>query len=228
MYQTATYGAVWLAGLTDSYNPCSIGVLIISLTILVGLQRPKLITLFGISYLSAIFATYFLIGVGFLKAFHLFGIHGFFGYVAGIILILAGLIHLFPNLFPNSRIAQFLRSCHVPAKLNDHLDKGVFSAGLILGLLIGLCNLPCAGGIYLGIISLLALKNSYWSGVGHLLVFNIGFILPLIVIFFFATREKVLDTIKRANAKIARYGIITTSSIMILMGLLILYYVART
>lgn len=222
------YGAAFLAGLTDSYNPCSIGVLIISLTLLLGLKKPKLIALFGISYLSAIFVTYFLIGIGFLRAFHLFGVHGFFGYAAGVILILVGLIHLFPTLFPRSRIAQFIRSCHVPARLNDHLDKGVFIAGLILGFLIGLCNLPCAGGIYLGVIGLLALKTTYWSGVGHLFIFNLGFILPLIVVFFAATRRPVLEALQRANARVARYGIIVTSTIMILMGMLIIYLVSLT
>lgn len=222
------YLAAFLTGLTDSYNPCSIGVLIISLALLVTLRRPRLIGLFGISYLTTIFVTYFLIGVGLLKAFHLFGVHGFFGYVAGVVLIIAGLIHLFPRLFPNSRLARFLRSCHVPARLDQHLDKGVFIAGIVLGFLIGLCNLPCAGGIYLGIIGLLALKTTYLSGILHLFIFNIGFILPLVIVFLVATRESVLEKIKQLNAQIARYGIAATSSVMIIMGLLIIYYVSRT
>lgn len=219
------YLASFLAGLADSYNPCSIGVLIVSLTILIGLKKPKLIAVFGLSYLSAIFATYYLIGLGFLRAFHLFGIHGFFGYVAGFILILVGLIHLFPHFFPNNPITRWLRSCHIPAALNDHLDKGVFITGAILGFSIGLCTIPCAGGIYLGVIGLLALKTSYWQGVLNLFIFNLGFILPLVIIFFAATREPVLKTIQKYNAKIARYGVIATSSIMIMMGLLIIWLV---
>ncbi len=222
------YGAAFLAGLTDSYNPCSIGVLIVSLTILLGLKKPRLIGVFGLSYLSAIFVTYLLIGIGFLRAFHLFGIHGFFGYAAGVILIAVGLIHLFPTLFPRSRVAQFIRSCHVPARLNDHLDQGVFVAGLILGFLIGLCNLPCAGGIYLGVIGLLALKTTYWSGVAHLIVFNLGFILPLVIVFFGATRRPVLEALQRANSRVARYGIVVTSTVMILMGVLLIYLVGLT
>lgn len=228
MNSAISLGSVWLAGLADSYNPCSVGVLLISLTLLINLKQSRLIALFGVSYLSAIFITYFLIGVGTLRAFHLFGIHGFFGYVAGVILILVGLIHLFPQLFPKSRFAQFIRSCHIPARLNDHLDKGVFIAGLILGFLIGLCTIPCAGGIYLGIISLLALKNSYWSGVWYLFIFNLGFILPLLFIFFFATRPAVLEKIKQANAKLARYGVVVTSSLMIILGLLTIFYAAQT
>ena len=218
-----TYFASFLAGVADSYNPCSIGVLLVSLTILLGLQKPKLIAIFGISYLSAIFVTYFVIGIGFLKAFHLFGVHGFFGYVSGIILIFVGLIHLFPHLFPNNPISRFIRSCHIPTHLNDHLNKGVFIAGAILGFLIGLCTIPCAGGIYLGIISLLALNNTYAKGILNLFIFNIGFILPLVVVFFLSTRKPILEKLKQWNAKLARYGITVTSSIMILMGVLIIW-----
>ena len=217
------YLTYFLSGLTDSYNPCSVGVLLVSLTILLGLKNPKLIVIFGISYLSAIFATYFIIGIGLLRAFHLFGIHGFFGYVSGIVLILVGLIHLFPHLFPNNPIAKWLRSCHIPARLNDHLDKGVFVAGAILGFLIGLCTIPCAGGIYLGIISLLALQNTYSQGILNLIIFNIGFILPLVIVFFLSTRQPVLKKLQQWNAKFARYGIIATSGVMIILGIIILW-----
>ncbi len=218
-----SYITSFLAGITDSYNPCSIGVLLVSLTILLGLKKPKMIGIFGISYLSAIFATYFIIGIGALKAFHLFGVHGFFGYVSGVILIVVGLIHMFPHLFPNNSITRWMRSCHLPSSLNDHMDKGVFIVGAILGFLIGLCTIPCAGGIYLGVISLLALKTTYAQGVLNLFIFNIGFILPLIVVFFLATRKPVLEKLKQWNAKLARYGIIVTSGIMIIMGLVILW-----
>ena len=217
------YLTYFLSGLADSYNPCSVGVLLVSLTILLGLKNPKLIVIFGISYLSAIFATYFIIGIGLLRAFHLFGIHGFFGYVSGIVLILVGLIHLFPHLFPNNPIAKWLRSCHIPARLNDHLDKGVFVAGAILGFLIGLCTIPCAGGIYLGIISLLALQNTYSQGILNLIIFNIGFILPLVIVFFLSTRQPVLKKLQQWNAKFARYGNIATSGVMIILGIIILW-----
>ena len=215
-----SYLSSFLAGLADSYNPCSVGVLLVSLTILLGLQKPKLIGIFGISYLSAIFATYFLIGVGTLRAFHLFGIHGFFGYVSGTVLILVGLVHLFPHLFPNNPITRWLRSCHIPASLNDHMDKGVFIAGAIVGFLIGLCTIPCAGGIYLGIISLLALKHTYTQGILNLFVFNIGFILPLVIVFVLSTRKPVLERLQKWNSKLARYGILATSGIMIVMGII--------
>lgn len=219
--------ASFFAGLIDSYNPCSLGVLFISLALLIGLKKPHLILIFGVSYLSAIFLTYFVIGLGFLRAFHLFGIHGFFGYLAGVVLILAGLMHLFPYAFPNSRIMRWFNSCHFPKNLQQHISKGVFVAGIILGVLIGLCNLPCAGGIYLGTISLLALKTTYWQGILNLFIFNLGFILPLVIIFIISTRPAALNVIKDYSGRLARYGTIVVASLMILMGIVILLIVGK-
>ncbi len=218
---------LFIAGITDSYNPCSVGVLLISLTILVGLGKKKLIGIFGASYLLTIFATYFLIGLGLLRAFHMFGIHGFFGYAAGIILIITGLIHAFPQLFSKIPVASWLNRCHIPTDLNQHLDKGVFIAGIILGFLIGLCTIPCAGGIYLGAIALLATQANYLRGVLGIFIFNIGFILPLSAVFFLSTRDGVLKKIKRFNAKVVSYSTYAMSAIMIIMGVILILIANR-
>ncbi|MBM2820307.1 MAG: cytochrome c biosis transrane protein [Candidatus Berkelbacteria bacterium] len=218
---------LFLAGITDSYNPCSIGVLLISLAFLVSLRKKHLISLFGISYLSTIFLTYFLIGLGMLKAFHIFGVHGFFGYVAGVILILIGLIHLLPGVFNRISLLKWLNSCHIPLNIEKHLDKGVFTAGIILGFLIGLCTVPCAGGIYMGAIALLATKTSYWQGIFGIFLFNIGFILPLLFIFILASREKFLRLIHKILARTSAISNYIISIIMILMGIILLFLANR-
>ncbi|MDO8512968.1 MAG: cytochrome c biogenesis protein CcdA [bacterium] len=218
---------LFIAGITDSYNPCSVGVLLISLTILVGLGKKKLIAIFGLSYLLTIFTTYFLIGLGLLRAFHMFGIHGFFGYVGGVILILAGIVHLFPMALRRIPVAGWLNRCHIPTNINQHLDKGVFIAGIILGFLIGLCTIPCAGGIYIGAIALLATKANYLRGVLGIFIFNLGFILPLSIVFFVSTREGVLKKIRRFNARVVSYSTYAMSAIMIIMGVILILIANR-
>lgn len=216
------YWALFLAGITDSYNPCSIGVLLISLTILIGLKKKKLILTFGIVYLSTIFVTYFLIGVGILKAFHLFGIHGFFGYTAGIILIITGFAHLLPRFFSKVPILGWINRCHIPTNIDKRLEKGVFIAGIVLGFLIGVCTVPCAGGIYLGAIALLATSANYWKGLLGILLFNIGFIIPLLLIFIISSRKKFLDMLQKLNSRFASYSNYAISTVMIIMGIILL------
>ncbi|HLC38680.1 MAG TPA: cytochrome c biogenesis protein CcdA [Patescibacteria group bacterium] len=213
---------LFLAGITDSYNPCSIGVLLISLTILFSLGRKKLIALFGLSYLATIFTTYFLIGLGLLRAFHLFGIHGFFGYAAGVILIVAGLIHLAPGPIRNLPGIRWILGCHLPKNIEKHLENSVFISGIILGFLIGLCTVPCAGGIYLGAIGLLASRVSYWRGVLGIFIFNLGFILPLLAIFLVASRKSVLEKLQKLNVKLSSYSHYIIPIIMILMGIILI------
>lgn len=217
-----SYWALFLAGVTDSYNPCSIGVLLISLTILLSLGKKNLITTFGISYLSTIFVTYFLIGVGIFKAFHLFGVHDFFGYAAGIILIVVGFAHLLPQLFSKVPILNWINSCHIPINIDKHSEKGVFVSGIILGFLIGLCTVPCAGGIYLGAIALLATSANYWKGMLGIFLFNIGFIIPLLLIFIFSSRKKSLDILQKINNRLSTFSNYAISIIMIIMGIILL------
>lgn len=218
--------SLFLTGIADSYNPCSIGVLLISLTLLVSLNKRDKIALFGVSYLTAIFATYFLIGLGMLKAFHLFGVHGFFGYAAGLILIILAFSQFFAEQFNRLAPFRWLNSCHIPKDLNQHLDKGIFTAGAILGVLIGLCTIPCAGGIYLGATALLATRGTYWQGIQGLLFFNLGFILPLVLIFYFASREGVLNKLKEYSGRIMGVSRWAMPGLMLVMGL-ILIWVAR-
>lgn len=216
------YWALFLAGVTDSYNPCSIGVLLITLTILIGLGKKNLIALFGFTYLGTIFLTYFLIGVGILNAFHFFGVHGFFGYVAGVVLIIVGFVHLLPQLFSKVPILNWINSCHIPINIDKHLEKGVFVAGIILGFLIGLCTVPCAGGIYLGAIALLATSVNYWKGMLGIFLFNIGFIIPLLFIFIISSRKKSLDFLQKINNRLSIFGNYAISIIMIIMGIILL------
>jgi len=218
---------LFLTGLTDSYNPCSIGVLFISLTILIALGKKNLIGLFGLSYLTTIFATYFIIGLGFLKAFHLFGIHGFFGFLAGIILIVIGLVQLLPRSLKQLPVISWLNKCHIPININRRLNRGVFLAGIILGFLIGLCTVPCAGGIYLGAIGLLASRQNYWQAILGIFVFNLGFILPLTIIFILSSREAVLNKIKIANTKITSLSRYLIPIIMIVMGILLILFARK-
>lgn len=217
-----SYWALLLAGLADSYNPCSVGVLLITITILLGLGKRNLILTFGTTYLATIFVTYFLIGVGLFKAFHMFGIHGFFGYASGIILIIVGLAHLLPQFFSRIPVLNWINQCHIPINIEEHLEKGVFFAGIILGFLIGLCTVPCAGGIYLGAIALLATTTNYWKGMLGIFLFNIGFIIPLLAIFLVSSRKKFLDILQKINSRLSSYGNYAISIIMILMGIILL------
>lgn len=188
--------AVLTAGLIDSFNPCAIGLMFLFVSLIFAMHRSRrIIFYFGAVYILAIYATYFLIGLGILKAVHLFGIHGFFGWVSAILLIVMGVVHLGPAYLNRFRLIAWINSCHLPVGYQKHLERGVILGALALGVLVGICEFPCSGGIYLATVGLLAIKISFWQGVGYLLLYNLMFILPLVVLFAIAGNRKVLQKI---------------------------------
>lgn len=55
-------------------------------------------------------------------------------------------------------------------------------AAFVLGVLVGIFELPCTGGIYLTILSLMSSTLTLSEGIPYLLLYNFIFILPLILI----------------------------------------------
>jgi len=52
----------------------------------------------------------------------------------------------------------------------------------VLGILVGIFELPCTGGIYLAILGLVSTNYTLMEGLPYLILYNIIFVLPLIVI----------------------------------------------
>jgi cytochrome c biogenesis protein CcdA len=62
------------------------------------------------------------------------------------------------------------------------LKRASLPATVGVGFLVGLCTFPCSGGIYVSIITLLNAKTTLAWGIGYLALYNVIFVLPLILI----------------------------------------------
>lgn len=215
-------------GLIDSFNPCAIGVLLIYITILLGANSSKrFILIFGGFYILATFVTYFLIGLGILQVIHLFGIPHFFGWIAAFLVLFIGLFYLKEYFIPTFQIpviSPFLSRCRM-VTWNRQLT--VFSA-IALGVLIGLCEFPCSGGIYLATIALLSLKETFLQGIFYLLIYNLMFILPLVLIFIFATNKQTLAKIKSWQSNnLSRFKLVS-GTLMTVLGIILVIWLILT
>ena len=221
-----TLGTILSAGLLDSINPCAIGIMLLFISLLFSLNRQRSVVLFfGGFYIIAVYVTYLLIGLGILKAVHLFGVHGFFGYVAAILLIVMGVIHVGPLWLNRFKWIAWMNSCHIPPGYQKHLKKGAIVGGLILGLLVAICEFPCSGGVYLATIGLLSVKASFLQGVMYLMLYNVMFVLPLIVVFLVAGNKNVLDKMSKWQQKNIVKAKKTMGYIMIILGFLLLAFI---
>ncbi len=176
------FSAVLATGLLDGVNPCAFAVLLFFIAFLFTIQKTRhSISWMGITYIAAIYLTYFLIGLGLLKAFTISSAPHLMARVGAFLVIFLGAIHIKDYFFPNLPI-----TVRVP-KVGENAIvtwayKATFPATIVLGFLVGLCTFPCSGGIYVATIGLLQSKATFYKGLGYLVLYNLMFVLPLVVI----------------------------------------------
>ena len=101
-------------------------------------------------------------------------------------------------------------------------QKATIPALIVGGFLIGLCTVPCSGAVYLGVLSLLALQPTALVGYGYLVLYNLIFILPLVVILLAATARPTLNRLAHWNLHHKEWVRLVLGSGVVAMGLLIL------
>ena len=212
------------AGFLDGLHPCAIAILLFFIAFLLTLQRGfKRIFLLGSVYIGVIFLTYLAIGVGLLSGIMLFGQHHFLAKVGAWLLIILGLLNLRNYLFPKWRIG-----IKIPKISNERirflLKKATLPTVAGAAFLVGLCSVPCSGGIYAAITALLAAKTTFTLGFFYLLLYNLMFILPLIIILLLAANPYFLLKIGEWQQRHKGKQKIIMGSLMILLGMAILIF----
>ncbi|WP_456473681.1 cytochrome c biogenesis protein, partial [Candidatus Pyrohabitans sp.] len=183
---------VIVTGLLDGINPCAFAVLLFFIAFLFTIKKTRAGVLkMGAVYISAIYLAYFLIGIGIMKALMFTGKPHFMAKLGAYLIIILGLInikdYINPFAFPvHLRIPSFSH-----ATLRRWAYRGTFPSAAVLGFLVGLCTFPCSGGIYVAILALLSAKTTYLQGLAYLMLYNLMFVVPLIVILALASNEKV-------------------------------------
>ncbi len=174
--------AVVVTGLVDSVNPCAFAVILLLLAFLFTLRQSRgRILKLGLVYIGMIFLVYFTIGLGLLRAVRLSGDPHFVARAGTWLLIGLGVINLVEFFFPNFPI-----KLHMPkiagARTHELIKQATLPATIAAGFLVGLCTFPCSGGIYVSIITLLNAKTTLAWGLAYLGLYNILFVLPLVII----------------------------------------------
>ncbi|MDZ4159132.1 MAG: cytochrome c biogenesis protein CcdA, partial [Anaerolineaceae bacterium] len=173
---------VLVTGLLDSVNPCAFAVILLLIAFLFTLRQSRArILQLGFVYIAMIFIVYFGIGLGLLRAIRLSNDPHFVANAGSWLLIALGVINLIEFFFP-----KFPIKLHMPSfageRTNQLIKKATLPTTIAAGFLVGLCTFPCSGGIYVSIITLLNAKTTYSWGLVYLFLYNLVFVLPLIVI----------------------------------------------
>jgi len=200
------------AGLLDGINPCAFTVIVffVSYLALQGYRKRELVVI-GLSFLSAVFLTYISIGLGVFNALYRFKMFWLFAktfnIIVGILSISLGCLALYDFLkfrktsdtkglmlqLPkalksriHSVIGWHYRKPKERLSNNVALFRLIISA-LITGFLVSLLEAVCTGQLYLPTIAFVLkttpLKLQAFS---YLIIYNIMFIVPLLLIFVMA------------------------------------------
>ncbi len=168
------------AAVIDSINPCAFAVMIFLLSTITSLGSKKKIVKIGSIYIITVFITYLLAGIGvFTLIQEVTALTFIIYYVAAVIAIVFGLVNVKDFFFYGKGISLNISSSR-KGIIAKYSRKATLPAAITLGFLVSLFELPCTGGVYLAILSLLAKSGAY--ALPYLVLYNAIFILPLIVI----------------------------------------------
>jgi len=182
----------------DSINPCAIGVLILMMSVIMTTGRSvKRLLLLGSVYITAVFTVYLLAGLGLmytLSALPLF-LTQYISLTVGLIIIFAGIIEI-KDFFWYGRWFSLSIPPRFAKMLHNKAARTTIPGVALLGAFVSAVELPCTGAPYLAIITLL---SQYFdsSALMLLILYNIIFVLPLIVILILVASGVKIYNVKK-------------------------------
>lgn len=216
MVEQLTLGIIIAAALADSINPCVFGVLIFLLAYMTKVfKNTARMLIAGFIYMTFVYITYFLIGVGIFTLAYTAGLAKPFYWFAASIAIIAGIFEIKDyfwygkgfslQMIPGAaeRIKKYSNAMERMETAHPLLSLAVAA---FLGIFVVFVELPCTGAPYLAILGMLS-KGQYASGIPLLLLYNLIFILPLFVIIglvYFGHSSKTLEKWRKKHRGVMR------------------------
>jgi cytochrome c biogenesis protein CcdA len=212
-FDSITLSMVMGAGLLDGLNPCAFATIIflISYLALFGATSAQILTI-GSLFTLAVFATYMGIGLFFHHSLSwLFTNHSLMTVVYTILLIAVvglGFLNLkdFLDNLLNSHAQNTLR---MPESIRTRIyaiiqnfasnKLTMFGAPLVLGSIIAGMELTCTGQVYIPIVTMISDPQHRATALVYLLIYNLFFILPLVIVFLLATSGVVFGHVAKGR-----------------------------
>ncbi|MFH5880999.1 cytochrome c biogenesis CcdA family protein [Liberiplasma polymorphum] len=223
-YEPPVYGFwsgllfIVIAGLLDGVNPCAIAMLLMFISMVGFTKDRRILITVSISYIGAIFVTYFIIGMGFLTILGLsrdaFSNFSYFLYGGFALLCLFLFVITFYD-FLVTRNQEYGKIKNQLPKVIQRLNKKIMKSftdaihdeegsakqtlliifvPILLGIIVGITEAACTGQIYIAVLASISANNPT-GGLStielfYILVFNVMFVVPLILIALTAVKAR--------------------------------------
>ncbi|MEA2003359.1 MAG: cytochrome c biogenesis protein CcdA [archaeon] len=106
--------------------------------------------------------------------------------------------------------------------ISRYAKKATIPSTVVLGFLVSMFELPCTGGVYFAIIGLLSSKMTQIAAIPYLLICNLAFIAPLIVILAVIYKGADPKTIDSWGLHERRWMKLAIGILMVCLGLLMI------
>lgn len=223
-----SFSLVVIAGLLDGINPCAIGMLILLLGyLMVFAHHPERMGKIGAVYIVTIFVTYFLIGLLFshliyqLLAWPLYQpvSHIIKYIIVGAIWVIA-LINIKDFFWYGKGITLGVTKGEVPI-LMRLIQKVDWPATILLGMAVTIFELPCSLPLYIGAIALLSQAFHFVKTVFYLGIYNLMFVLPLIIVYAILLKTKHIFELKELQERSNRWMKLSMGVAQVLIGIIL-------
>ncbi len=225
-----------MAGLVDGINPCAFVTLVFFISVLTNLKKSRQdILLVGLFFSLSVFLTYLLLGFGIVKGIKSFSVE------SGLSLKLNYAVAGFTLVCSILSLRDYLKCRHdastitlkLPAKFRFLINrlihtqmkrKNIIFWSIILGVAISLLESVCTGQVYLPtIFCIIEGDRPFLSqAVGYLFIYNLMFIVPLLVVFGLAYTGVSSKRITGwFNAHVAASKLMLSVLFMLLTGIIL-------
>ena len=205
-----TVPTVLASGVADGFNPCAFALLVLFATYTLTLvnavtgdgtptldARRRLLGA-GSLYVGAVLVTYFIIGLGLFSFLAWLGRDHLVSRAAVVIALVMALWMLKDVFLPDVG-PSMMAPGGTHGRMQKAMERGGLAGMLIAGVLVGICTVPCSGAIYLDVVAVLHASGGGLTGLALLALYNIAFIVPLLVLLLAVSNRRVLGQLGRWN-----------------------------
>jgi cytochrome c biogenesis protein CcdA len=215
-FQQFTFWGIVAAGLVDGINPCAIATMIFLISFLATQKRSRReVLMVGLAFTAAVYATYFLLGVG---AFGLLTTLGIYVWLSraikwtAVVVAAVFALYSFRDAFVYARTgkAQDIKlqlpkalKLQIHKVISGNLGSGSLVIGsVVTGFLVTLLEAVCTGQVYLPTIVLMTNQEGLrLQGWLYLAFYNLLFVLPLLGIMVLAYYGLTWSDLSKATQK---------------------------
>jgi len=225
-----SFPLVAIAGLLDGTNPCAIGMLILLLGyLMVFANQPERMVKIGLIYIASIFVTYFLIGLVFSQLVYKLlewplyqEVSHIIKYVVIGLIWLAALINIKDVFWYGKWFSLGVTKGEVPI-LMRLIKKVDWHTTILLGMAVAIFELPCSLPLYVGAIAIMTSSFHYLTTLFYLLVYNIMFIVPLLIVYAVILRTRHIFEAKDVQERSNKWMKLSMGIAQILIGIGLLF-----